>query len=377
VRGARRWLLSAGYVGVLALATLIASEVLFRLLAAVAPAGSGLDRVRVFTLGPVNFGECDEVAWKRQFLRTTSRQFGFGSMLVPHPTRGWSPRPNHREVVQGKRYSINDAGARADSAWRPDAGRYPILVVGDSFTFGSDADDADTWPSRLQSLDRRLHVINLAAPGYGVDQMYITAHEEIRTYRPRLVILAFIEDDLLRATLRFREFKKPRFELVGVRLVLTNTPIGSIDDVYREVHGELGDDRPSPLRTVELGRNLYRALRIRYRCLWPSARLNRRIIEETRETAGEMGADFLLVYLASNLEIQDPGYASAGEEFFRRFVIEHRVEALNTRPDFLRQLGRYAFGHYHAAEADLVSRLVYARITRLRSWQSFAAAPTS
>src|SRR3979411_433104 len=50
----------------------------------------------------------------------------------------------------------------------------PILAVGDSFTFGDEVNDGQTWPAQLQLLTGR-RVLNGGVSGYGFDQNLIRA----------------------------------------------------------------------------------------------------------------------------------------------------------------------------------------------------------
>ena len=158
---------------------------------------------------------------------------------LPHKTRGWTPKPNISLIKDGYRYTTNNLGHRALEDYTYDNDQYQILIVGDSYTFGVDTDDSCVWPNMLEALDNRLNVINLAVGGYGIDQMYITLRETISFYKPNLVIVAFIGDNIWRAMLDFRDYKKPKFDINGDTLVLTNTPIGSIEEVYKETFHEV------------------------------------------------------------------------------------------------------------------------------------------
>ena len=52
----------------------------------------------------------------------------------------------------------------------------PILAVGDSFTFGDEVNDGQTWPAQLQLLTGR-RVLNGGVSGYGFDQIVLRAEQ--------------------------------------------------------------------------------------------------------------------------------------------------------------------------------------------------------
>ena len=97
---------------------------------------------------------------------------------------------------------------------------------------------------------------------------------------------------------------------------------------------------------------------------------------EMQKIARENGAEFLLTYLASFPEVENPDHTSYGEKVLRQFVAENSVNYLNTRPHFLEgneQGQNYSGGHYQKAESILVRDIIYDKITNLDSFQTFIA----
>lgn len=100
-----------------------------------------------------------------------------------------------------------------------------ILAAGDSFTYGAEVDDADTWPVALQSLLGR-PVVNAGVNGYGVDQIVLRAEKVARTLHPGVIVVAMIYDDLRRAEMgRVWGADKPYFTVEGETLSLRNVPV--------------------------------------------------------------------------------------------------------------------------------------------------------
>ena len=98
-------------------------------------------------------------------------------------------------------------------------------MLGDSFTFGEDVGDDETYSHHLEQLLPGTEVINLGVHGYGHDQMLIYLREEGVRYRPDVVILGFLTGDMERNVLSFRDYAKPRFVLDGGKLALRNSPV--------------------------------------------------------------------------------------------------------------------------------------------------------
>ena len=97
-----------------------------------------------------------------------------------------------------------------------------ILVVGDSFTFGDEVDDDETWPAYLQKLAGR-PVLNGGVFAYGVDQAVLRAQLVMDAHDPAVVIVAFVGDDVNRTEFsRYRAWK-PYFEVIDGQLALRNS----------------------------------------------------------------------------------------------------------------------------------------------------------
>jgi hypothetical protein len=146
---------------------------------------------------------------------------------------GWAPIKNFSssDNIWSKQVTITAAGFRlnGDDASPIEASNFSgILVVGDSYTFGAEVGDHETWPAYLEKLTG-IVVLNGGVSGYGIDQMYIRAKQLLATYSPKILILSFIPDDLRRVTVR--RFK-PYYELNGRELVLKNSPVPPLSETW-------------------------------------------------------------------------------------------------------------------------------------------------
>ena len=136
---------------------------------------------------------------------------------------GWVPRTGVFDRSPTEKWSIDADGLRANGSPAPQ-GKRPIVAAGDSYTFGDEVLDRETWPARLQE---RMHVpvINGGVFAYGIDQAVLRAERLIDARHPAVVLLAFISDDINRAELVFYNGWKPYFEFDGAELTLKNVPV--------------------------------------------------------------------------------------------------------------------------------------------------------
>jgi hypothetical protein len=99
-----------------------------------------------------------------------------------------------------------------------------VLAVGDSFTAGSEVMDWETWPAQLEALLGK-PVINAGAGGYATDQILLRAEQLLPIARPRVLVVGFLDQDILRASYSVFGRPKPYFTIERGALVLHNSPV--------------------------------------------------------------------------------------------------------------------------------------------------------
>jgi hypothetical protein len=139
-----------------------------------------------------------------------------------HPTLGYVPKPGvSLDNVWDTTVSISADGVRRQA---PLATPPYIVAVGDSYTFGDQVSDADTWPARLErELGRP--VVNGGVFGYGLDQIVLRAEQLLERFAPDILIVSLIPDDIRRCEYSYRYAWKPYFEAVDDGVVLRNVPV--------------------------------------------------------------------------------------------------------------------------------------------------------
>jgi len=120
--------------------------------------------------------------------------------------------------------------------------RHRVAIVGDSFTFGLEVRYEETWGHQLElALGQGYQVLNFGVDGYGVDQAYLRYERDVLSWKPDIVILGLINDDLRRTMgvygfLTFPgaeiPFPKPRFILKGQKLSLLNLPLPTPESIF-------------------------------------------------------------------------------------------------------------------------------------------------
>ena len=155
-----------------------------------------------------------------------------------HPVLGWAPKPHmHSEKVR-----INSQGIRAEHDYfhAVDPRVVRVSAFGDSFTFGSEVDNNDTWERQLEGQDSRFEVLNFGMGAYGLDQAYLRYLQDGIPFNSDIVVIGFMSENIYRNLNVYRPFyhssystslyTKPRFSLENGNLSLLKNPLTTIDE---------------------------------------------------------------------------------------------------------------------------------------------------
>jgi hypothetical protein len=142
------------------------------------------------------------------------------------PKLGYAPTPGARapNPIWGTTAHIRMDGVRSNGADRPTPVGIPLVAVGDSFTYGDEVDDRDTWPAHLERLLER-PVINGGVFGYGLDQAVIRSEALMERFAADYLIVSLIADDVTRCEYSYRYAWKPYFDVDSSGLVRRNDPV--------------------------------------------------------------------------------------------------------------------------------------------------------
>lgn len=140
---------------------------------------------------------------------------------------GWTLKENLRNAeVYGWKVSSNSKGCRGIEEHTYAKGKQlRILAIGDSFTFGECVNDSETFPHYLSIAMDSAEVINLAVHGYGQDQILLRLESEGVKYHPDIVVMGFLNDDMNRNRMSFKDYAKPYFVLEEDSMILQGVPV--------------------------------------------------------------------------------------------------------------------------------------------------------
>lgn len=138
---------------------------------------------------------------------------------------GYAPKPDYADASNhwGTTVTIDHRGLRSNGNASPPNG-VPVVAVGDSFTFGDQVDDDETWPAHLEQLLQR-PVRNGGVFGYSLTQAVLRAEQLLAAEPVAWLVVSLIPDDINRSEFSRRYTALPWFDLVDGKLVLCNVPV--------------------------------------------------------------------------------------------------------------------------------------------------------
>ncbi|NUN97373.1 MAG: SGNH/GDSL hydrolase family protein [Candidatus Omnitrophica bacterium] len=235
-----------------------------------------------------------EWEWAYQHLGAEYDTFG-ETMFRFDPEIGWFPKAK----LRGEEVNTNVHGQRGTLDWpverTPDKQR--ILIIGDSYTFGFEVKDNESYPAQLNNLLPQAEVINWGVPGYGTDQQLLLYERDGVRFKPDVVVLGFYTRDLFRNDTWFRSFSKPVFEVVDGELALTHTEIISPTEMVRQYTTGERRFETKGLYLLEYARRMFEKLeRRRVDETSPEWLVTSKIIERfARRARAEGSKPFLLI----------------------------------------------------------------------------------
>jgi hypothetical protein len=154
---------------------------------------------------------------------------GVGKYMRQDAKLGWTPVENNSDGMRDPR--------TYDPTPPPNVVR--IAAYGDSFTFGEDVTQGESWAAQLAAHSANLEVLNYGVPGYGPDQAYLRYQEHRQAFSPQIVFLGYMTENLARTVSVYRPFyyresasifTKPRFSVKDNKLKLLPNPIATVQD---------------------------------------------------------------------------------------------------------------------------------------------------
>ena len=251
------------------------------------------------------------------------------------PTKGWITRPNIKDmtVFDNKILNTNSRGLRGEVeyTYEKQKDKIRILILGDSFTFGDEVSDTDTYPYLLQQMLPEAEVINFGVHGYGHDQMLILLKEEGIKYNPAIIILGYVKYDNLRNMLSFKDYSKPEFKLINNQLVQTNTPVLPPETLMKQ--------EKYRSKLLEVLTILYKSASLNNESYSDnSSAITEAILDDLINTTSKIGAIPVFVDLPVDFTKTKPG--PGRDKFFDNFCRTRKIHCTTLLPYFLKKVDK-------------------------------------
>lgn len=289
---------------------------------------------------------------------------------------GWKARENMRRVGDSANHpaapdfshvtvTTNSQSLRMNSANTPIREEAPlgaIFAVGDSFTWGSEVSDHETYPAHLEDILNR-PVLNAAYGGWGLDQMYLRSKELAPDLKPSLIILSPLSDDHLRnAFRRYGRAFKGYYDLTedgGLELQGLPVPrnsgaardVGALQSVLGHSYFIFWAMQVLGQQEMWVNRNL---LTDQVHSFEESVEISCRLFPRFQALAAEYGADLLYVQIYGSTEILQGNqhwYSTQGLECARKAGIRS-VDTYDALASVLQQEGKDALLTHYSVWKD-------------------------
>jgi hypothetical protein len=136
------------------------------------------------------------------------------------PELGWVPAPNAatQQTSGNRTISVRHNGLGLRERELGDIAPDRFLFLGDSFTYGYDAEANERFSDLLQKALPQYGMVNAGVSGYGTDQQFLLMKRLWNDVNPKYVVLTFCVDndrDDNTSSYRYRKYHKPYFVRTG------------------------------------------------------------------------------------------------------------------------------------------------------------------
>jgi hypothetical protein len=227
-----------------------------------------------------------------------------------------------------------------------------ILTFGESFTQCPGVRLEDSWPFRLENINKDLEVINFGVCGYSMCQAYLRYKMLADKLDHDIVFLMVLPSvDPVRDVNVFRSFLGwpvrssfvPRFEIEEGRLKLIPSPYGTVEDFYKDNAQNLSEKFKEYVRAHDrfyfrskyesipvIGHSILYKLFAKVSYRWGSYRLRepdseafqvvKKISEEMNRDVQRSGSEFILLFLPTQEDVETYKKSRRYREKWERLV---------------------------------------------------------
>ncbi len=220
-----------------------------------------------------------------------------------HPDLGWTATPGSDLFMKvfredgWRRYTHDDAGFRVMDR----SGVEEVVVLGDSYTYGINVDNADTYAARLDAWLPETAFRNYAIEGFGTAQALSTYRTFAAGRGHKAIILGYcLHNDLFDNMLDMQE--KPKYEIVDGLAELVRRPVQTPMKRLKKLvlslraHSKVASNLVIWMRTMRLKR-FVESMSTDEAVLERAAELTRALLRTLARDAQADGADMLLLVL--------------------------------------------------------------------------------
>ena len=241
--------------------------------------------------------------------------------------RGYKLAPNVNGYnIYNSTVSSNSKGVRGKKEYTYERKKEfkRIVAIGDSFTFGEEVNDNQTWPAVLETLLKNTEVINLGCSAYAHDQIFFSLRDEGVKYAPDIILLGYFKSDVPRNMENFLCYAKPQVIEKDGKYFFSNIPVPTPKELIKEVMYQ------SQLYLIS--KFLFNKT---FKDHGSAQAITVYILNQIKETASKINARLIFVFLPTHHEMRRASFG-----FIRNYCEENNIEYIETTDIFEKEIAK-------------------------------------
>lgn len=229
-----------------------------------------------------------------------------------------------------------------------DSNKIRIATIGDSYTECDEVANNQTWQYYLNELlGSKVEILNFGVGGYGHDQSLLRLQFDVLKYKPDIVLLGFVNPDISRNVVAFRDFAKPMYILNKEgKLKLKNTEVNDIS-YYKKNY---------LLKSIPIIKLAF--LNDSVASLIYQEKLTIKIVEEMNTVCNKNKIDFKLIYIPTPSEI---GVNDDIKEVFNKTAEKGNILTIDCLPHFQETTKKFKLkeeGHWDSMGNRIIAKCI-------------------
>jgi hypothetical protein len=215
------------------------------------------------------------------------------------------------DPLLGWDYEIDSQRIRGEKIYQKEKaeGIMRILFIGDSFTYGNEVEDDESFAYFTDNMIFKSEVLNMGVGGFGLGQVLLKYQHHGKKYNPDLVILGIHPPMWNRTNVSFSAYSKPHFVWNSdlAKLELKNSPAPNPQEYFNKIKSQVKKES-FILGLVEKWRKDSVSIPLLHMKYFKEMEIVvERILETIQREVEATGSKFMIVQIPLGVRFKGPG----------------------------------------------------------------------